>query len=51
MKRPTLITAIIILTAICAVLAYTIISQNSVKEINPTENSTKKCKTYSKIFF
>lgn len=51
MKKPTLITAIIILTAICAVLAYTIISQNSVKEINPTEITTENAKHTVKSFF
>lgn len=51
MKKPTLITAIIILTAICAVLAYTIISQKSGKEIDSPEITTENAKHTVKSFF
>lgn len=51
MKKTTLITAIIILTATCAVLTYTIISPKSVKGINPTENTTENTKHTVNSFF
>lgn len=51
MKKPTLITAIIILTAICAALAYTIISQKSGKEIDSPKITTENEKHTVKSFF
>lgn len=51
MKKTTLITAIIILTAICAVLTYTIISQKSGEKTYSPENATESAKDIVKSFF